>query len=69
MRNYISLMAALLLATAGCSPQNDEPTAAVTPAEEPQHVWKDQVQALDKAKQVEQTLMDAQQRRIESQPE
>ena len=67
MRSY-SFMAVLLLAAAGCSPQNDEPTAAAPPAE-PQHVWKEQVQTLDKARQVEDTLMDAQQRRAASLPE
>jgi hypothetical protein len=67
MRHY-SLITVLVLAAAGCSPQNDEPAAAKS-ADEPQHVWKEQVQTLDKARQVEDTLMDAQQRRAESLPE
>ncbi len=69
MPKHISLTAALLLPLAGCSPQNDEPTAASAAADGPQHVWKEQVQSLDKAKQVEQTLKDAHQLRTEGRSE
>ena len=71
MRHY-NWMTALVLVVAGtgCSPQgDDDTTAAGTPPDEPQHVWKEQVQTLDKARAVEQTLMDAQQRRAAEQPE
>ena len=45
----------LIVALQACSPGSDEP--AVNEAkEEPQHVWKDQVKALDKAKNLEQDM-------------
>lgn len=66
MHKYRVAIAALLLSSmTGCSPQDNEPSANAA-GDEPQHVWKDQVQTLDKARAVEQTLMDAQQRNIET---
>jgi len=55
------LVLAVLLALGGlgaCSTQDEEDASKDT-ASEPQHPWKDQVKALDKAKQVEQDMMDA----------
>ena len=60
----VALGLVVTLGLCGCSRQ-DEKTGAAAPAGEPQHVLKDQVQALDKAEQVEQTLMDAHERRLE----
>ncbi len=41
-----------------CSPGSDE-SVATEANEEPQHVWKDQVKALDKAKNLEQEMNEA----------
>jgi hypothetical protein len=56
MKSSILVLGVLLNYTLqGCSPGGDEP--APTPgAGEPQHVWKDQVKALDKAKGLEQDM-------------
>ena len=56
----------LLLVLAACSESGHEADKANSAAQ-PEHVWKEQVQTLDKAQQVEQTLMDAQQRRDQQQ--
>ena len=56
----------LLFCSVACSRQGEETPVA---SDEPQHVWKEQVQALDKAKQVEQTLMDAHQQRNTGEPQ
>ena len=53
-----------ILGLSSCSRQ-EEGTQAAAPSAEPQHVFKDQVQALDKAKQVEKTIMDTHERRSE----
>jgi len=64
MKARLGVFAVLLaIGLAGCSKQDDE--AASASGSEPDHVWKDQVRALDEAKQVEQTLMDAHQRQTE----
>ena len=56
----------VLLATGlgACSTQDEESTSADV-AREPQHPWKDQEKALQKAGQVEQDMMDAYKRRDE----
>ena len=56
MKSSILVLGVLLIYTLqGCSPSGDESTP--TPgAGEPQHVWKDQVKALDKAKGLEQDM-------------
>ena len=56
----------VLLATGlgACSTQDDE-SASADVASEPQHPWKDQEKALQKAGQVEQDMMDAYKRRDE----
>jgi len=56
----------VLLATGlgACSTQDEEPTSADV-ASEPQHPWKDQQKALQKAEQLEQGMMDTYQRRDE----
>ena len=51
-----------LLGLVACSRQDQETASA---GGEPQHVWKEQVQTLDKARQVEDTLIDAHRRRAE----
>jgi len=58
MKSSILVLGVLLIYTLqGCSPSGDESTPTPTPgAGEPQHVWKDQVKALDKAKGLEQDM-------------
>jgi len=64
MKARLAVFAVLLtIGLAGCSKKDDE--AAPASGGEPAHVWKEQVRELDKAKQVEQTLMDAHQRQVE----
>ena len=60
----IVLGALLMAGLAGCSRQHEE-TGSADVSGEPRHVLKDQLQMLDKAGQVEQTLMDAHKRRAE----
>ncbi|MEA2080101.1 MAG: hypothetical protein U9P00_09635 [Pseudomonadota bacterium] len=65
MAKYAILVGLLLMAgLASCSRQEEE-TGSADASVEPRHVWKDQTQTLDKARQVEQTLMDAHKRRAE----
>jgi hypothetical protein len=54
----------VLLATGlgACSKQDQESSSADV-ASEPQHLWKDQQKALQRAGQVEQDMMDAYKRR------
>ena len=56
----------LLLVLAACSESGQQADKANSAAQ-PEHVWQEQVQTLDKARQVEQTLMDAHQRRDQEQ--
>ncbi|HED19583.1 MAG TPA: hypothetical protein ENI74_08795 [Gammaproteobacteria bacterium] len=58
------LILAVLLALGACSAQ-DEEDGAKESASESQHPWKDQENALHKAEQVEQNMMDAFKRRDE----
>ena len=54
MKSSILVLGVLLICTLqGCSPSGDEPAPG---AGEPQHVWKDQVKALDKAEGLEQDM-------------
>jgi len=65
MAKCVIVLGALLMAgLVSCSRQQEE-TGAADVSSEPGHVWKDQVKTLDKARQVEQTLMDTHQRRTE----
>ena len=61
----VRLTGVLLLAMLyGCSSSSDEAKDATdTTAKKQENVWQDQVKTLDKARAVEQTLMDAQKRR------
>ena len=67
--NRQGLLLAMLLATGmmACSSQDDvtEKVDKTDKANGPQHPWKTQVEALDKAKHVEQDMMDAYQRRAQ----
>ena len=49
------LLGLLIISLQACSQGGDE-QAPVQKSEEPQHVWKDQVKALDKAKNLEQDM-------------
>ncbi len=54
----------LMVMLYGCSSSSDEAKDATdVTAKKPENVWQDQVKTLDKARTVEQTLMDAQKRR------
>jgi hypothetical protein len=65
MAKFAIVLGVLLMAgLASCSRPHEE-TGSADVSGEPRHVWKDQVQTLDKARQVEQTLMDAHKRRTE----
>jgi len=65
MAKYVIVLGALLMAgLISCSRQQEE-TGLADVSGEPGHVWKDQVKTLDKARQVEQTLMDTHTRRTE----
>jgi len=67
--NRQGFVLAVLLATGpvACSSQDDvtETVDRTDKAKEPQHPWRSQVKALDKAKNVEQDMMDAYQRRAQ----
>jgi hypothetical protein len=45
-----------MFAFSGCSRKDAEPGQAATAGKPAEHVWKDQVEALDKAKAVQQDL-------------
>jgi hypothetical protein len=63
MRYHLPFAGLLLtVLVAGCSPSAED-AAATRQSDAPQHVWRDQVKALDSAREVEQTLRDAQSRR------
>jgi hypothetical protein len=47
---YVTLLLALGLVLGGCSSEDNEVT---------EHVWKDQVEAIDKAREVEGMIQDA----------
>jgi len=51
----LALGVLLICCLAGCSPNSDEKASAVV-KQEPQHIFKDQVNALDKAKGLEQDM-------------
>jgi len=54
----------LMVMLYGCSSPSDEAKDATDPtAKKQENVWQDQVKTLDKARAVEQTLMDAQKHR------
>lgn len=53
--NILVLSGLLIVALQACSPSSDEPVPARKNGE-PQHVWKDQVNALDKAKNLEKDM-------------
>ena len=56
MKSIILALSVLLIyLLPGCTPNNDEQTSTQE-AGEPQHVFKDQVKALDKAKGLEQDM-------------
>ncbi|GMQ87193.1 MAG: hypothetical protein BMS9Abin08_0391 [Gammaproteobacteria bacterium] len=65
-RQRLVLAVLLAMGLGACSTQ-DEEAASVDAASEskPQHLWKDQQKALQKAREVEQDLMDAFKRRDE----
>lgn len=48
----LAIIGILILAISGCSDKGPDQNATAGP-NEPQHVWKDQVKALDKAKHLE----------------
>ncbi len=65
-RQRLVLAVLLAIGLGACSTQDEEAAAADAASEsEPQHPWKDQQKALQKARQVEQDLMDAFNRRDE----
>ena len=65
MRSVMIPGIVLLAVCAGaCSRQEPESGAGAPPAE---HVWQDQVDTLDKARQVEETLLDAHRQRDSTQ--
>jgi hypothetical protein len=66
MKSIILVSGVLLIyALSGCSPNNDDRTRTSETAE-PQHIFKDQVNALDKAKGLEQDMNKAfEQRNLE----
>ncbi len=65
-RQCLVLAVLLAMGLAACSTQDEEAAAADAAGKsEPQHPWKDQQKALQKARQVEQDLMDAFKRRDE----
>ena len=53
--SILVLLGLLIIALQACSSGSDE-SATTEAKEEPQHVWKDQVKALDKAKNLEQDM-------------
>jgi len=57
-RQWLVMAVLLAMGLAACSPQDDE-SGSADAASESQHPWKDQENALNKAKQVEQGMMDA----------
>jgi len=61
---YVSLVLAVLLV--GCTEDKDVSTKA---SSRDDHVWQEQVQALEKAKAVEKTLQDATARQRDAIPE
>ncbi|TCK17369.1 hypothetical protein DFR30_0598 [Thiogranum longum] len=62
MQRWIIIACLAGLASACSSPSDDATESA---ADKPEHVWQDQVDTLEKARGVEQTLMDARQQRDE----
>jgi len=58
------LVLAVILMLPGCSDKNPEDRAA-SAGGEPQHVWKEQVKALDKARNLEEDMNAAFRRRTE----
>lgn len=56
MKNLLIICGLLVLA--GCSKTAEQSDSAAGTSQ-PGHVWQDQVQTLDKARQVEQTVLDA----------
>jgi hypothetical protein len=59
---YVNLLLASLLA--GCSDSGQQADSAAGEVK-PQNVWQEQVETMDKARQVEQRLLDARQSRDE----
>ena len=57
----LALTGLLMLNLTACSPRDDQ--AEHNGTQEPQHVWKDQVKALDKAQNIENDMNDAFNRR------
>lgn len=64
LRLHNLLLVSLL---AGCSDSGQQADSAAD-SSKPQHLWQEQVEILDKARQVEQTLLDARQRRDDQLP-
>ena len=58
------LMASMAVLTMSCSSPSDD--TAETTETRPEHVWQDQVDTIDKAREVEKTLLDSQQQRDET---
>ena len=63
-RKWLVVVVLLTTGLGACSTQDEESTSADV-ASEPQHPWKEQEKALQKAGQVEQDMMDANKRRDE----
>ncbi|VAW77472.1 hypothetical protein MNBD_GAMMA15-2176 [hydrothermal vent metagenome] len=62
----VTCLSSLIMA---CSPPSDDAADATSKTEKPpEHVWQDQVETLDKAREVEKTLLDAQKRRDAEMP-
>lgn len=63
----VTCLSGLMMA---CSPPSDDAGDAASKTEKPpEHVWQDQAETLDKAREVEKTLLDAQKRRDEAMPQ